>query len=201
MADIIIFMSAYDTTKYIKSKVLQFGRKQALPMLFNKYHIKFMLKEDKLISSIGVLKLSKEYDSIQQKTNFSFKLIKDTDNIENYSEVIGETKFCMNLLHAQSVLADTDYFKIDYFICMEQFLVSINNQLFQIDPVIFSMNRTLIIAYEVIEFDKENTLNRDDVLGRQGNYNLKTVENYQFFGDEKAVIYNGKISEDRKSVV
>ena len=39
---------------------------------------------------------------------------------------------------------------------------------FQIAPVIFSMNRILIITFEVIDFETDISLNHDDVFGKIG---------------------------------
>ena len=78
---------------------------------------------------------------------------------------------------------------------MESLLVNVNNRLLQIDPIIFSMNKTLIISFEVIDFESGIPLKKDDVFGNTGNYNLLTVERYQYFGDESTTSYNGKISE------
>lgn len=41
----IIFMSAYDTIEYSKSKSPHFDKKQGLDMLLNKHHLTYMLIE------------------------------------------------------------------------------------------------------------------------------------------------------------
>jgi len=195
MSDTIIFMSAYDITRYSKAKLPRFNKKQGLDVLLDKHHLTYMLLGDKLISPKGALTLSTEYDYIQQNTRFSFKPVKEERNVEEFEGIINSTRFCVKLLHAQSVLADSVYFKIDYFICMESFLVHVGERLFQIDPVIFSMNRVLIITFEVIDFEAGLPLTRDDVFGKIGNYNLLTISGYQYFGEENETPYNGKISE------
>jgi hypothetical protein len=195
MSDTIIFMSAYDITRYSKSKLLHFNKKQGLDVLLDKHHLTYMLLGDKLISPKGALTLSTEYDYIQQNTVFSFEPVKEKHDIEKIEELIRSTEFCVKLLHAQSVLADFSYFKIDYFISMEPFLVHIGKHLFQIDPIIFSMNRVLIITFKVIDFETGIPLKKGDVFGNIGNYNLLTVNEYQYFGDESTTTYNGKISE------
>ena len=124
MGDTIIFMSAYETTKYSKSK-LPFKKKPKLDTLLDKHHLTYMLMDNKLISSKGALKLCAEYDYIQQSTSFSFTPINEKRDIDDFEEIVKRTWFCVKLLHAQSVLADSLYFNIDYFICMESFLVHI----------------------------------------------------------------------------
>ncbi len=195
MNDTIVFMSAYDITKYSKAKLPRFNKKQGLDILLEKHHLTYMLLGDKLVSPKGTLTLNTEYDYIHQNTTFSFEPVKEEHNIEELQETINRTGFCIKLLHAQSVLADSAYFKIDYLICMESFLVHIGERLFQIDPVIFSMNRMLITIFEVIDFETGIPLKKDDVFGKKGNYNLLTVKGYQYFGDKNTTLYNGKISE------
>lgn len=194
MSDTVVFMSAYETTKYSKSKLL-FKRKSDLNTLLHKHNLTYILMEDKLISPKGSLKLNTDYDYVQQSTTFSFELINEKQNIDDFKEILESTGFCVKLLHAQSVLADPSYFKIDYFMCMESFLVHIGERVFQIDPVIFSMNRTLIITFEVIDFETGTPLKSDDVFGKLGNYNLLTTNGYQDFGDESITPSNNKISE------
>lgn len=195
MSDTIIFMSAYDITRYSKTKLPNFNKKQEFDILMNKHHLTYMLYEDKLISPMGVLALSTEYDYVHQNTTFSFKPIKEKADIEDFEEVISSTGYCVKLLHAQSVLADSAYFKIDYFICMNSFLVNIDEHLYQIDPVIFSMNRVLNISFEVIDYETGLPLKKDNVLGKKGNYNLLIVNGYQYFGNDNITPCNGKISE------
>ena len=194
MGDTIVFMSAYETTKYSKSK-LPFRKKPKLDTLLDKHHMTYMLMGNKLISSKGALKLCAEYDYIQQSTSFSFTPINEKRDIDDFEEIVKRTGFCIKLLHAQSVLADSLYFNIDYFICMESFLVHIGEHVFQIDPIIFSMNRILIITFEVIDFETGIPLNRDDVFGKIGNYNLLAINGYQYFGEESTTPSNNKISE------
>lgn len=193
-SDTIVFMSAYETTKYSKS--IQFFRKtSAFSILLDKHHISYILKGDKLISSKGALKLCAEYDYIQQSTAFSFSTINEKSDIDNFEEIIKRTGSCIKLLHTQSVLSDPVYFNIDFFISMEQFLVYIGERAFQIDPVIFLLNSALIIAFEVIDFETGNPLKKDDVLGRLGNYNLLTIKGYQYFGEQSITPSDNKISE------
>lgn len=192
--DTIIFMSAYETTKYSKSRQI-FRKTSALSTLLDKYHLSYILKDDKLISSKGALELCAEYDYVQQSTAFFFSPINKKSDIGSFEEIVKQTGSCIKLLHAQSVLSDPLYFNIDFFIFMEQFLVYIGEYIFQIDPVIFSLNRALIVAFEVIDFETGNPLKKDDVLGKLGNYNLLTVNGYQYFGEASITPANNKISE------
>lgn len=192
--DTIIFMSAYATTKYSKSRQI-FRETSALSTLLGNHHLSYILKDDKLISAKGTLELCTKYDYIQQRTTFSFSPVNKKSDIKSFEEIIKQTGSCIKLLHAQSVLSDLLYFNIDFFIFMEQFLVYIGDHIFQIDPVIFSLNKTLIISFEVIDFETGNPLKKDDVLGKPGNYNLLTANEYQYFGEASITPANSKISE------
>lgn len=192
--DTIIFMSAYATTKYSKSRQI-FRETSALSALLGKHHLSYILSDDKLISSKGALELHTEYDYVRQNTSFSFSPINKKSDIRDFEKIVKQTGSCVKLLHAQSVLSDPLYFNIDFFICMEQFLVYIGKHIFQIDPVIFSLNKVLIIAFEVIDFETGNPLKKDDVLGKLGNYNLLTANGYQYFNETSITPTNSKISE------
>lgn len=189
-------MSAYESTKWHKTKLkIPLKKKPGLDALLEKYHLTYMLIGDKLVSTKGKLKLCTEYDYIQQSTKFSFVSLDSRHDISDFEEIIDRTGLCVKMLHAQSVLSDPTYFQIDCFICMESFLVYIGGHAFQIDPVIFSMNRTLIIAFEVIDYETGFPLKKDDVYGKLGNYNLLMVDSYKYFGDKDKTTANSKISE------
>lgn len=194
MSDTIVFMSAYETTKYSKSKLL-FEHKPELKTLLKKYHLTYILMNDKLISTKGALKLCSEYDYINQSTSFSFMHLDKGQDIDDFKEIVERTGFCIKLLHAQSVLLDSVYFKIDYLICMESFLIHINSHLFQINPIVFSLNRALIVSFEVIDFETGLPLKKDDICGKIGNYNLVAINEWQFFGEDPATQSENRISE------
>jgi len=195
VGDTIIFMSAYETTKYSKSRLQLFKKKPKLDILLNKHHLTFMLMGNKLISSKGVLKLCAEYDYVQQCTSFSFSHINKKYNIKGFDEILRYTGSCIKLLHAQSLLADPLYFNIEYFVCMESFFVYIGEHVFQIDPAIFSMNRALFITFEVIDYETGLPLKKDDIFGKAGNFNLLPINGYKYFDEESTIPSNIKISE------
>lgn len=192
--DTIIFMSAYETTKYSKSSII-LKKKPEISALLNEHHLSYILHDDKLISPRGVLKLYTEYDYVQQRTSFSFLPVNEKNGIDKLDEIIKQTGFCIKLLHAQSILSDISYFKLNFFFFMERFLVHSGERILQINPIAFLLNSTMIIAFEVIDFETGNTLGKDDIYGKTGNYNLLSINGYQFFGEEFVIPFNGKISE------
>lgn len=194
MGDTIIFISAYETTSYSKSKRI-FNKTQGIKALLGKHHFDYILIGDKLISRKGVLQLNTDYNYIDQNSSFSFKPIKDKNDIDEFEDIIKNTGYCVKLLQAQSVLADPAYFKIDYVICMNSFLVYIDKQVFQIDPIVFSLNQTLIIAFEVINYKTGIPIRSNEIFCKKGNYNLLPVNEYQYFDDKFTTKTNKKISE------
>jgi hypothetical protein len=194
MSDTVIFMSAYETTKYSKSKQL-FKKSKKLTDLLEKHHIPYIMFHDKLLSPKGALTLNMEYDYVTQKTKFSYSPVNKKHNIEDYDNYINSTGRCIKLLHTQSVLSDPSYFKIDYFINLQSFIVYIDDDAFQIDPMAFSMNGVLIIIFEMINLETAVPLKKEDVFGKIGNYNLRHIKGYSNFGETFTTLSNHTIPE------
>lgn len=192
--DTIIFMSAYKATKYSKARNL-FKKTVEISTLLKKYHITCLLENDKFVSRQGRLKLHTEYDYVKQNTKFSFAPMNENENIKDYEDIINEAGFCIKLLHAQSVLLDTSYFKINLSISMESFNVCIGKNIFQVDPSVFLLNGMTIIVFEVIDCETGHPLQKENVFGKTGNYNLLSVNGYQFYGDESVTYCNMRIPE------
>lgn len=194
MNDTIIFMSAYETTKISKSKHL-FHKKDGIKNLLEKHNITSILFDNKLITPNGTLKLKMKYDDVLQKTEFSYSPVDENNQVEDYTHLINNTGFFIKLLHAQSVLADTAYFKIKFFIQFHSFIVYIDNNAFQIDPMVFSMNGVLFIAFEIINFETGAPLKNNDVFGKIDNYNLIKIKGYGNFGESFTTLSNATIPE------
>ena len=63
---------------------------------------------------------------------------KDSAEKENdASDSLKDSGFYINLRHAQSILVDERYFKIEFTFWLEPFLVWINGQMYQIDAGAF----------------------------------------------------------------
>ena len=165
--DTIIFMSAYKATKYSKSRNL-FKKTVEILTLLRRYHITWLLDNDEFVSRQGRLKLHTEYDYVKQNTKFSFLPMDENENIKEYEDIINHAGFCIKLLHAQSVLSDTSYFKINLSILMESFNVYIGKKIFQVDPFVFLLNGMMIIVFEVIDCETGCLLQKENVSVREG---------------------------------
>ena len=98
-------------------------------------------------------------------------------------------------MHANSVLADKQFFDIKQFFSFKSFLVYIDNEVYQIDPIVFIIEDTFIVAYEVINFTTGKPLKRSDVCGKKSNFNLKKIRGYQHFQELFSTISTSTIPE------
>lgn len=194
MEDIIIFISAYEAISYLKSFRI-WRKEEEQEKLFEKYHIDYVIAGESLLSSKGRMNIKIEYDYVTQQSTFSFVSVNKQQDINEYKSALEKVGVYNNLFHAYSILTDSSYFKIDYFIAMQSFLVQIDNQIFQIDPIVFSMNSTDFIVFEVINYKTGIPLMRNEVLGKKGNYNLLKINGYQYFDEAEMRSAHGKISE------
>ena len=203
MNDTVLFISAYNSTHYkvsnwILRKIHQsfpLTKKMKIQPLLKKYHLSFVATDEVFISVDGKAKVNAHYDYVQQRTTFSFSPKDVTDNDSDTMPFVKNSGFYINLRHAQSVLVDDRYFKINFTFWLSPFLVWINSQIYQIDAGAFMMNGVLFVVFEVIDYKTGKPLEKDDVCAKTGNYNLLLVEKYQFFDEEQPINTDTKIPE------
>lgn len=194
MRDSVIFLSAYQTTKFTKSRN-PFHRKSNMVDLLKKHHISYMLHKNKIVSPECALSLNSEYDDISQISSFSFEPINKKESDCDFREIINSTGACVRLLHAHSLLTDSRYFKMEQMWGLHPFIVYIDDDAFQIDPMAFTINSSIIIAYEMINLKTGIPLNRDDTSSKMRNWNLRRIKGYQYFEDESITDSSCTISE------
>lgn len=202
MDDTVLFLSAYNSTQYKATNwflrklrnVIPHKKKQ-MQSLLEKHHLSFVATDEAITSVDGKMEVTAQYDYVHQATTFSFKSKDSAEKENNASDSLKDSGFYINLRHAQSILVDERYFKIEFTFWLEPFLVWINGQMYQIDAGAFMMNSVLFIVFEVINYKTGKPLAKDDVGAKAENYNLLSVEKYQFFDEEKPVEAGMKISE------
>ena len=202
MDDTVLFLSAYNSTQYKATNwflrklrnVIPHKKKQ-MQSLLEKHHLSFVSTDETITSVDGKMEVTAQYDYVHQATTFSFKSKDSAEKENNASDSLKDSGFYINLRHAQSILVDERYFKIEFTFWLEPFLVWINGQMYQIDAGAFMMNSVLFIVFEVINYKTGKPLAKDDVGAKEENYNLLSVEKYQFFDEEKPVEAGMKISE------
>lgn len=180
MGDTVIFLSAYRTTTFTKSKN-PFTRKEDLLELLKKHHITYTLYKSKIISPEGVLSLDTKYDDVSQISSFTFNPVNEKKSVDDFDELINSTGACIKLLHAHSLLADPRYFQIEQIWGLQSFVVYIDDDVFQIDPIAFALNGSIIIAYEIINLKTGKPLDKDDTSLKMRNWNLRKIKGYKYF--------------------
>lgn len=195
MGDIVIFLSAYQTTTFKKSRNSISRKKEDLLELLKKHHVTYMLYKDKIISPEGALSLDKQYDDVSQISSFTLNPVNEKKTVDDFGEVINSVGTCIKLLHAHSLLGDSRYFQLKQVWGLQSFVAYVDEDVFQIDPVVFSFNHSMIIAYEVINLETGKPLDKDDTSSKVRNWNLRRVKGYKYFGDESIIESSCKISE------
>lgn len=188
MDDTVLFLSAYNSTQYKATNwflrklrnVIPHKKKQ-MQSLLEKHHLSFVATDETITSVDGKMEVTAQYDYIHQATTFSFKSKDSAEKENNASDSLKDSGFYINLRHAQSILVDERYFKIEFTFWLEPFLVWINGQMYQIDAGAFMMNSVLFIVFEVINYKTGKPLAKDDVGAKAENYNLLSVEIYQYY--------------------
>lgn len=182
MGDTVIFLSAYKTTTFTRSKKL-FPRKEDLLDLLKKHHITYTLYKNKIISPEGVLSLDAEYDDVSQISSFTFNPTNEKKTGDDFNTLINSTGACIKLLHAYSLLTDSCYFQIEHIWGLQSFVVYIDDDVFQIDPIAYALNGTIIIAYEIINLKTGKPLDKDDTSLKMRNWSLRKTRGYKYFED------------------
>lgn len=192
MKDCVIFMSAFSVCKY-KKTFRPFQPSVSLGSLFEKYKIDFSVFRGNIITPQGTLSLTLDYDYIKQQSTYHFEVNNKKHNIDDYRDSLRNFESYFKLVHANSVLADDYLFKIDQYFSFKSFLVYIEDEVYQIDPFIFTIDDTFIIAYEVINYSSGKPLQRNDVCGKIGNFNLLKMRGYQYFHESYSTLSNSTI--------
>lgn len=141
--------------------------KKQMQSLLEKHHLSFVATDETITSVDGKMEVTAQYDYVHQATTFSFKSKDSAEKENNASDSLKDSGFYINLRHAQSILVDERYFKIEFTFWLEPFLVWINGQMYQIDAGAFMMNSVLFIVFEVINYKTGKPLAKDDVGAKQ----------------------------------
>ena len=192
MNDTIIFMSTYDATTS-KSKKLK--KSNNITSLLSKHRIDYIISDDKLISKKGVILLERDYDYVHQSTAYTFKLANQKQNIDDFKEIIDSATNYIGLMHANTVLGDSSYITINLFLCLESFLVYIDDKIYQVDPIVFTVNSYINISFELINYNSGEPIHVNDICGKSSNYNIVIIKGYQYLDEKSTTLSNSKISD------
>jgi len=189
-------MSSYESMEFSKRKKKNILRKKKkITELLQKHQATYMMINGILLTVKGALTLNQDFDYVQQKTVFNYNPVNKKQKIEDFTDCIKKSQGCIKLLHSHAILSDSSYFKFDYFIGLESFLVYIDNEVFQVDPMVFSMNGFTFVIYELIDFETGVPLDKNDVLGMKRNYNLKHIRGVGNFNESFTTLSKNTIPE------
>lgn len=168
ISDTVVFMAAYNIDKITK-QFPQIWKKKKAKELIKSHHIAAIVSDNIVLTPNGRFSYTEEYDYVNQNTRISFG--KNCDNIktEKQQEELSRVSWLLTFRHSAHLLLDESLFRISFLIDMEPFLVSINSNTIQVDPVVFFMNGVLFINYELIDFNSGKPFDRGKCKGVKSN--------------------------------
>ncbi|MGO5053985.1 hypothetical protein ACTQ6A_15990 [Lachnospiraceae bacterium LCP25S3_G4] len=192
--DCVFFMTAYNLNQYNR-KLPNIWKNEGCGNLLSKYHISTIASEDTIRTRKGKLKYTTHFDPHKQSTQFKFDLYEKGDSLENYQDEINQISWILSLSHSREILLDKSMFDFSLFLKMESFLVSINSRLLQVDPIVFFLNSIVIVNFELIDYSTGIPLKRDEIYGRNNNYNIIPTEGIQYIDMEMIITETRKIPD------
>ncbi len=103
------------------------------------------------------------------------------------------TTLCLH--HAADALMDSTLIKIDMCFNLDRFLVMFTNKVYQVDPLAFIMNGSLIVCFELIDFETSLPMDSKSIYGRNNNYGIKRIQKIKYFGESDFNECDDKISD------
>ncbi len=191
--DTVVFMTAYDIHK-IEKHFFRIGKKLNKKELFSQFHIAGFSHNDTYVTSYAKCKYETEYDSLNQITSFRFD-----ESFEKYNKI--NNKFADEMIatiyqqNSVKALLDNTLIKVDTCFNLEPFLVVISSKIYQVDSIAFIMNGSLIVNFELIDFETGVPLDSKSIYGRSHNYGIMQIEQIKYFDEENFQNDNRKIAD------
>lgn len=192
--DCVVFMTAYKINES-KGKIFSLKKEKRKENILKQFHIESIVTENKLLTQKGILGYKRNFDPYKQLTTFDFEIKQKDKTLDDYKDEIDNVSWIFNMSHSMELILDDRFFKIPFYITMEQFLVTINDRVLQVDPLAFFMNDMLFINYELIDYKTGVPLKKDEIFGRNNNYNILQTEKICYFNENKFEDKVDKISD------
>lgn len=191
--DTVIFMTAYHIHEF-KPHIARFWQKIRRKNLLNQFHIAGISYKNSYLSPDAKCNYTAEYDSLKQVSAFYFEeSIVETK--EKHPRFMEEMMTTLSLHHSAHALLDVSLIDVSMCFNLESFLVVIEDNVLQVDPVAFIMNGSLIVNFELIDFETTIPLAHDSIYGRSKNYGIHPVSKIKYFDEENFSDDNRKISD------
>lgn len=185
-SDTVVFMTAYDIHN-IERRFLHFKRKTMREELWSQFHISGCSYNNTYITPHSKCSYTVECNSLSQIVAVHF------ENNEYDDTFINEMLKTVYLQHSASVLLDSTLIQVNICFDMEQFLVLFDEVVYQVDPIVYIMNGSLIVNFELINYETGVPLDARSIYGKLNNYGLKHIDKIMYFGDSE-------FSEDHRKV-
>ncbi len=191
--DTVVFMAAYDVHK-IKHHFVRLGKRVKKKELWSKFHVAGLSHNNTYITPYAKCRYVPEYDSLNRITAFHFE--KDFEQYnENYDKFTDEMMTTLYLEHSAKALLDSMLTQVRTCFNMERFLVVFDEKIYQVDPIAFFMSGSLIINFELIDYNTGIPLDSKSIYGRTNNYGIKPIRKIKYFDELEFREDNRKISD------
>lgn len=181
--DTIVFMTAYNINKLTK-KLPSLRKKSGFEQLLKEHHISSFASDNTVVTPKGKVKYTITHDSITQSSKCNFNVESKDKCLDDFQDDLKGISWLLSLKHSAEKLFDKSLYEVSFCFNMKQFLVTINSELFQVDPLVFFLNGTAFVSYELIHFDSGIPLKSTEIHNIKSNYNTFPVENIGYFEED-----------------
>lgn len=189
--DAVIFMAAYDIHK-IDRHFFRFSKKAKRKELWSQFHIAGLSHNNTYITSYAKCQYTVEYNSFNQLSAFHFD--KDVNQYNKINDGFSNGMVTtLYLQHSAKALLDSTLIQVDTCFNMEQFLVVFDEKVYQVDPFALIMSGSLIVGFELIDFETGVPLTSKSIFGRSNNYGARPIKKIQYFKESN-------FSEDNRNI-
>lgn len=191
--DTVIFMTAYNVHKF-KHRFLHFWQKNATKELLKRFHIEGVLFDKLYVSHEEKCRYTSEYNSLNQISSVTFD--ENIINIKNKNpRFVDEMTRMLSFSHSIHSLLDPEQIDVSMYFNLESFLVVFETKVFQVDPVAFIINGSLVINFELVDFESTVPLTHDAIYGRTNNYGIHPISKIKYFNESEFIDDNRRISD------
>ena len=191
--DTVIFMAAYDIHK-IERHFFRLRRRKKKKELWSQFHIAGFSHNDTYITPYATCHYTAEYNSLNQVTAFRFdkEFEQHNRNLKNFADEM-MTTLCLQ--HSAKALLDPTLIKLSTCFNLDRFLVVFDEKVYQVDPMAFIMSGSLIVSFELIDFETGIPLEATSIFGRSNNFGIKPVEKIRYFDESEFKDDDRKITD------
>lgn len=185
--DVVVFMAAYEVNEFKKNFIL-FKKHINKKVLMQKHHISGISHDGLYLTPEHKIRYTSEFNPIELNSvmhfDFADKKAKESFDQKELEAMIYTTSFEQRA----RALLDEEAIEISTSFNMESFLVEINKQVFQVDPIAFFLNTSLIVTFELINFNTGIPLTNNDIYGRSNNFSILPIQKIKYFNEEQFAI-------------